>query len=69
MLLGELLVKRGWATQEQVDQASAEQERLRAAGHDIWLGHILLRWGHVKPEHLTKALAEQELEDAGYGSP
>ncbi len=64
MRLGELLIHRGWTTREQVEQALAEQQRLREAGVDEWLGQILLRNGHVDPDHLAAALAQQPLTHA-----
>ena len=64
MRLGELLVIRGYTTQEHVEQALAEQHRLREAGIDEWLGQILLRQAHVHPDDLAAALAEQRLVDA-----
>ena len=53
MRLGELLVMRSATTQEHVDAALAEQERLRQDGIDEWLGQILLRQGHIDPDDLA----------------
>ncbi len=64
MRLGELLVMRGATTQEHVEEALAEQRRLREAGIDEWLGQILLRRGHVDRAALAAALAELSLLDA-----
>ncbi len=61
MRLGELLVMRGYTTQQHLEEALAEQQRLREAGTDEWLGQILLRHGHVHPDDLATALAEQEV--------
>ena len=61
MRLGELLIRRGYATPAHVEQALAEKQRLRDAGQDEWLGQILLRHGHVRPDDLAEALAEQSL--------
>ena len=44
-----------------VEQTLAEQ--LRLAGSEQWPGRILLRHGHVQPDHLAAALAEQRLAD------
>ena len=65
MRLGDLLVMRGYTTPEHVEQALAEQQRLREAGTDAWLGQILLRQGHVDPDDLAAALAEQPFVDVG----
>ena len=46
-----------------VEQALAEQQRLRLAGREEWPGQILRRHGHVEPDHLAVALAEQRLAD------
>ena len=59
MRLGELLIRKGYATSAQVEQALAEKQRLRDAGQDAWLGQILLRNGHVRPEDLAAVLDEQ----------
>ena len=61
MRLCELLVMQGYTTQEQLEKALAEQQRLREAGTDEWLGQILLRHGPVHPDDLAAALAEQEV--------
>ncbi len=64
MRLGDLLVLRGYTTQEHVDEALAEQQRLREAGTNEWLGQILLRHGYVDPDDLAAALGEQPLSEA-----
>ena len=61
MRLGELLILHGYATPEHVEHALAEKQRLRDAGQDEWLGQILLRNGHVRPEDLAAVLDEQNL--------
>ena len=64
MRLGERLISLGWVTGEQVEQALAEQRRLREAGQDEWLGQILLRNEHITPEQLAAALTDQPLDEA-----
>ena len=64
MRLGECLVMRGATTQEHVDAALAEQERLWLDGIEEWLGQILLQRGHVDPHALAAALAELTLLEA-----
>ena len=64
MRLGERLVMQGATTQEHVDAALAEQERLRQEGIDEWLGQILLRQGHVDPHDLAAVLAELTVFEA-----
>jgi len=52
--LGEILVKKGWATSGVVDAALAKQKRTRE-----FLGEILLKDKKVSEEHLAMALSEQ----------
>jgi hypothetical protein len=56
MRLSELLIQRGWVTQQQIDEAVEEQRRLRAAGVHIRLGIILIIQHRLKPEQLAAAL-------------
>lgn len=65
MRLGDYLIMKGWVTLEQVDDALAEQRRLRTAGVEQRLGTLLLMRGHVGPAQLATAFAEAE--GTGFG--
>lgn len=52
--LGELLVKAGYISVEQLEKALKEQKE-----HGGKLGEILIKLGMIKEEHLMKALSEQ----------
>ena len=65
MRLGDYLIMKGWITLAQVDDALAEQRRLRAAGVEQRLGTLLLMQGHVGPAQLATAFAETE--GTGFG--
>jgi type IV pilus assembly protein PilB len=58
--LGQLLLARGIVTQEQIDQALAEQSQ---KGHRKLLGELLIELGHCTENQIAAALAE------GYGVP
>jgi type IV pilus assembly protein PilB len=58
--LGQLLLARGIVTQEQIDQALAEQSQ---KGHRKLLGELLVELGHCTENQIAAALAE------GYGVP
>lgn len=53
-LLGEILVKKGFITQEQLNEALK-----KAPDTEVMLGRILIKMGYLKEEQLFQALAEQ----------
>jgi hypothetical protein len=61
MRLGQLLVRRGFLTAEQLDQAIDEHE---ATG--LLLGHLVIRLGYCTLEQVSKVLEEQRALQAGH---
>jgi hypothetical protein len=57
MRLGDYLIMQAWVTLDQVEEALAEQRRLRASGVEMRLGTLLLMHGHVGPAQLAAAFA------------
>lgn len=58
--LGQVLVARGWLTQEQLDHAIEEQ---RVRGHGQLLGEVLIELGYSTEDQIVECLAE------AYGVP
>ncbi|MBI2931730.1 MAG: protein kinase [Planctomycetes bacterium] len=58
-LLGQIALEKGYLKQERLDQALAEQGRLRADGQTIWLGQVLLRLKFLTDEQLADILRAQ----------
>ncbi|MFO0973516.1 MAG: GspE/PulE family protein [Phycisphaerae bacterium] len=58
--IGQVLLARGWVTQEQLEHAVAEQQ---TRGHGQLLGEVLVDLSYVKEDQVVEALAE------AYGVP
>jgi hypothetical protein len=54
--LGELLIEKGWLTQEALDQGLVDQQQSEGGG---FLGEILVFRGYITEEHLVSALKSQ----------
>ena len=59
---GELCVLMLFCTQEQVDEAAAEQERLRTEGKPKRIGAVLVEQEHLKSHRMPAVLAAQGFE-------
>jgi serine/threonine-protein kinase len=64
VLLGQLAVKRGFISREELEEALAAQERLKAEGKTKQLGEILTELGLLTEKQAQKLLTEQR-ERAG----